>query len=396
MKIFILAGQFYPKIVGSGTATYLIAKELARRGHTVTVAVDKESKKLLLDTELSFNLEFINSYKEFATGKAGFREATSQIYSILKKSSFDIVHVYSYMQMLLLSLIRDMFDFPVVFTFWNTPYKLERAVGFYENSELDLQLARSIIEARKYNKMVLGSLCNYDSALSLGADPNITDYSYHGIDIGEFRNNLKKSTKVDLGTYLGKNLKANDTLITLPGRVIPRKGIIEAIDALVVVNKVCPSKLFLTGMIKPYSSEFADIVLDRAAKLGIKEKILVPRRFIPRDDLPAVYKRSDIVITPSYYEGLGLTAIEALVAARPLVATSVPGLNEIGKDGINCLLVPPRDSKSLAKAILKLLMDKKLSARLASAGPESVNKFDMKSFVDFLEITYSDLKGNKV
>lgn len=396
MKIFFLAGQFYPKIAGSATATYLIAKELARREHEVTVAVGEESRDLLTNVKLSFNIKHINSYDAFATGKAGFREATTEIYSILKNSSFDLVHVFSYMQMLLFSLIRDLFDFPVVFTFWNTPYKLERAVGFYENSELDLQLARSIIGAKKYNRIILGSRCYYNSALSLGADPNITDFSYHGVDINEFNNDLKNSFKVDLGIYFGKKLKPSDVLITLPGRIVPRKGMLEAIQALAVVNEARPSKLLLTGMAESYSTEFSQAVLHEATKLGIKEKILIPNRIIPRNHLPAIYKRSDIVITPSYYEGLCFTAIEALVAARPLVATSVPGLNEVVKDGENCLLVPPRNSQRLAESILKLLNNKNLASRLALAGPESVKKFDIKNFVDFLEATYAPLVRSEV
>lgn len=395
MRILFIAGQFYPKIVGSGTVTYFIAKHLAHRGHDITVAADDESRDLLKDTELSFSLKFIESYKEFATGKAGFREVTEQIYSLLKKSNFDIIHVFSYMQMLLFALIRDLFNIPVVFSFWNTPYKMERAVGFYNNSDLDIQLARSIIGAKKYDRMILGSQCSYNSALSLGADPNITDFTYYGIDIDEFYKDLENSSKVDLGIYFGKKLKPNDILITLPGRITPRKGILEAIQALSIVNKAVPSKLLLTGLVEAYDKEFSSLIKAEVNKLGLKERLLVPYKFIPRNHLPAVYKRSDIVIAPSYYEGLGLAAIEALVAARPLITTSVPGLNEIARDGKNSLMVPPRDSSSLAKAILRLLKDKKLARQLAKAGPSSVKKFDIGLFVGFLEKSYNNLLRNK-
>lgn len=391
MKIFFYSGQFYPKIVGSGTVAYLIAKELAKRGHEITVAVDKEIQLISKKTNYPFTVLYLDSLKEFATGATGLRKATTEIYYALKSQKFDIVHVYSFMPMLLISLMRDLIDCPVIFTFWNTPNKNERAIGFYNEPELDLQLARSIVDLKKYDRVIVGSEAWRGTALSLGINPEILDFSYIGIDLSEFKYKLKRNKSVDIRYYFGDKLKPNDVLITLPARITEQKGILEAIEALSIVNQTIPAKLLLTGMINPYKKEFANKILDKVKALGLSDQILIPLQEIKRNHMSMIYQRSDIVITPSYYEGLGLSAIEALASSRPLVATSVAGLNEIAKHGYNSLIVPPYDSKKLAEAIVRLLKDKNLASSLSSKGPESVKKFDIRNFVDFLEISYLKL-----
>jgi glycosyltransferase involved in cell wall biosynthesis len=143
-------------------------------------------------------------------------------------------------------------------------------------------------------------------------------------------------------------------------------------------------------MTEPYTPEFASEVKQIIKQLDLSEYILVPNKTIHRTHMPRIYQRSNIVITPSYYEGLGFTAVEALAAARPLVATDVPGLDEVCINNSNCLTVPPQDSQELANAINKLLNDETLANRLAQAAPASIQKFNMRNFVDFLETAYKN------
>jgi len=388
MKILIIAGKFYPMIVGSGTATYLVATELAKRGHDVTVVVDKEYRTLLKNEKLLFKIIYISGYTLYMTGKGDFRSPTSELYLKISKLNFDIIHVFNYLPMLLFSFMRDIFKSPVIFTFWNTPYKSERTIGFYNNSILDIQLAKNIINLKKYDKMILGSLCSYKSALMLGADPKRTHFKYHGIDIDKFNKDLKNYSINELDNYFDDSIQLTDTIIALPGRITERKGIIEALYAIKEVNLYQHVKLLLTGMSDPYSKNFANIIRKTANDLQITNNILIPNKNIPRKLMPIVYKRSNIVITPSYYEGLGFTAIEALAAGRPLICTDVPGLNEVGINRKNCLMIPPRNSKKLAKTIVRLLNDDVLTQKISDNGPKSIKKFDMKKFVYFVEKTY--------
>jgi glycosyltransferase involved in cell wall biosynthesis len=87
-----------------------------------------------------------------------------------------------------------------------------------------------------------------------------------------------------------------------------------------------------------------------------------------RRDIPACLAAADIVAVPSLQEGLGVAALEAMAAARPVVASRVGGLAEAVVDGETGLLVPPGEPAALAAALGRLARDLDLRARLGEAG----------------------------
>ena len=93
---------------------------------------------------------------------------------------------------------------------------------------------------------------------------------------------------------------------------------------------------------------------------------------VPWQQLADCYRRAGVFVMPSYYETFGISVIEAMAFGLPVVATNVGGLPEVVEDGITGILVPPGDSEALAAAIMRLLRDPQLSARLGQAGRERV------------------------
>lgn len=85
------------------------------------------------------------------------------------------------------------------------------------------------------------------------------------------------------------------------------------------------------------------------------------------DDMPRLYGSVDVVVLPSYREGLPRSLIEAAACALPLVTTDVPGCREVVSDGVDGLLVSRGDSDALARAIARLLDDPALARRLGHA-----------------------------
>ena len=85
------------------------------------------------------------------------------------------------------------------------------------------------------------------------------------------------------------------------------------------------------------------------------------------DDMPALLASTDIVVLPSYREGLPKSLIEAAACARPLITTDVPGCREVVTDGIDGLLVPACDALALAQAIARLQDDPSFARRLGEA-----------------------------
>ena len=92
-----------------------------------------------------------------------------------------------------------------------------------------------------------------------------------------------------------------------------------------------------------------------------------------RTDVGDLLAACDLFVLPSRAEGLGVAALEALGAARPVIATRVGGLADLIADGASGLLVPPEDPRSLAEAIARLRDDASLRERLAAAGPRRVD-----------------------
>jgi glycosyltransferase involved in cell wall biosynthesis len=91
-----------------------------------------------------------------------------------------------------------------------------------------------------------------------------------------------------------------------------------------------------------------------------------------RDDVSAILRGADIYVMPSHLEGLGTSVLDALSSGLPVVAARAGGIPEMIEDGVNGLLVPPRDAGALAAAVVRLLSQPEESARLGAAGPATV------------------------
>jgi glycosyltransferase involved in cell wall biosynthesis len=110
------------------------------------------------------------------------------------------------------------------------------------------------------------------------------------------------------------------------------------------------------------------------------------------DDMPALLATVDIVVLPSYREGLPKILIEAAACALPLVTTDVPGCREVVAHEVDGLLVPPRDATALANAIARLQDDKMLAQRLGNAAREkALAEFDEQTIIKKTLEVYREL-----
>jgi glycosyltransferase involved in cell wall biosynthesis len=105
----------------------------------------------------------------------------------------------------------------------------------------------------------------------------------------------------------------------------------------------------------------------QAAPLGARVRFLGFRT-----DVAAVLAAADVAVLPSLNEGLGVAALEAMAAARPVIASGVGGLVEVLAGGDAGVLVPPGDANALADALGGLAADAALRARFADAGRRRV------------------------
>lgn len=112
-----------------------------------------------------------------------------------------------------------------------------------------------------------------------------------------------------------------------------------------------------------------------------------------RADAPALIAAADALVLSSDHEGLPVAVMEALALGRPVVSTAVGGVPEAVRDGVEGLLVPPRDPEALAAAIVRLAADADLRAHLAAGATARAATFDGRNARRTYETAYDALTG---
>ncbi|TMK61064.1 MAG: glycosyltransferase family 4 protein [Actinobacteria bacterium] len=106
-------------------------------------------------------------------------------------------------------------------------------------------------------------------------------------------------------------------------------------------------------------------------------------------ELPAVAAACDLYLGPATGgESFGVVLVEAMAAGLPVVASDIPGYDEVVRDGVNGLLVPPGNPDALAVAAGRVLDEPALAGRLAAAGRDRAAIFDWSVVVEAIEEAY--------
>ncbi len=154
-------------------------------------------------------------------------------------------------------------------------------------------------------------------------------------------------------------------VILYHGRVDRRKGALDLLDAYAELlrrgHPVARRAWLLYSGIGPDSAAVAE----RVEVLGLNEQF-TSLGYVNYDDVPAVYRRGDIFVSPTYSEGFSNTILEAMSASLPVLSCEVVGVVDCLRDGENGLLVPPGNIPALADALARLLDDAPLRRRLAA------------------------------
>jgi glycosyltransferase involved in cell wall biosynthesis len=170
----------------------------------------------------------------------------------------------------------------------------------------------------------------------------------------------REVTRDELGARAG-----DVVLLSLAG-LVRRKGLDVLLEALA---ELASDQVVAITWVAGEGPERA--ALDaRAVELGLAGRV----RFLgARNDAAELLSACDVFVLPARREGLGVAALEAMAAARPVVASRVGGLAEAVVDGSTGLLVPPEDPRALASALRRVVLDPALRARLGAAGPRRID-----------------------
>jgi glycosyltransferase involved in cell wall biosynthesis len=103
---------------------------------------------------------------------------------------------------------------------------------------------------------------------------------------------------------------------------------------------------------------------------------------VSRGQVGKFYQQADVFVLPTISDGFALTQLEALAHGLPVIVT--PNCGQVVQDGVTGFIVPPRDSKALARAILRFVHDRKLTLKMAPRCRESVQRFSITNCGDRL------------
>ena len=179
-------------------------------------------------------------------------------------------------------------------------------------------------------------------------------------------------------------------VVMFPARLIRDKGLDEFINAVKLLRPDFPTVRFVlvgrTDVINPTS------VTQSELQNWVDQGIVEWWGF--SNDMATTLRQADMVVLPSYREGLPRSLIEAAATALPVVTTDVPGCRDVVRHGETGLLVPAYDGTATATAIRQLLNTPNQARAMGTMGREMAEaEFSVKTFVELSLASYTALEA---
>ena len=186
-------------------------------------------------------------------------------------------------------------------------------------------------------------------------------------------------------------------VLTVVGPLAPLKGQDDAIETFAdLLSSGCDADLLLVGSAKFSAAGtqldnvgFARALHSLAAERGIGERV----RFLGEraDVADLLLAATDLLLMPFWREGFGRVAVEAMAMGVPVAAAAIGGPLDIVRDGVDGLLLPPRQPHAWSRELLPLVQSRKLREELGVHRPERARDFDIERNVDAMLSLYREL-----
>jgi len=357
----------FPPIIG-GVETHLtiLLPQLVKLGHKVSLltgSVEGASGRCKYEGAEIYRTPIMDLNWLYKRGLSGLEEEVKETFSsFLGESHPDIVHVhnmhyFSQIHVKTLESLSKKRGVPFILTAHNV-----------WDDILFLELTHRI----NWSQIIAVSHFIKKEIIGIGIDDKKITVVHHGVDQERFTPGV--DTKGILAKY--PQLKGK-RVIFHPARIGLAKGCDFSIKAMNIVRQKDPNTmLVLAGsknIIDWEGSQQKDIayLVDLIKHFGMDDNVLI--NMYTLDEVKELYEVSDICLYPSSApEPFGLTMLEAMSMAKPMIVTNMGGMPEIIKDGVNGFVVPVRDFEAMAAKICQLLEDVKLRERFGYTGRQMV------------------------
>ncbi len=318
-----------------------------------------------------------------------------KIYKIIKKEKPDIVHTHTSKAGILgrwaTFLLRTTYPELRTIKTIHTPHG-HVFYGYFGKIKTTIFLLIEKLTAKITDKLLALTEGEKNESIKFGVGklnqweivPCGVDYDHIKSKIGIKNEKLLKELNIQKGTIV----------IGTVARLEPIKGVRYFIEAIKLIYSSFVLNYPLLFLIVGDGSERKKLEQE-VKKSGLQKKIIFTGM---RDDVEELISLMDIYVQPSLNEGMGKTIVIAQLLGKPVVSTKVQGIPSVVLDNYTGLLVNPKDSFSLAEAIIKLIKDEKLRLTMGHNAQLWVNKlvdnypqFSVQRMIYLLDKFYTQL-----
>jgi len=296
-----------------------------------------------------------------------------RLWSYFKKEKFDMVHTNNPKPGLLGQLAARMAGVPIIM---NTVHGL-----YFQNNSSYLKRRFFIfiekIAAKCSDLVFFVNKEDMETALRERiCSKKVIKYLGGGIDVEKFNPDIFSQSF--LAGKRGKlGIKPNYRVIGIVARLVREKGYLDLFRAFKAVLKTFPETTLL--VIGPKEPEKTDAIKPEIVEsYGIENSVVFLGE---RADVDQIYPLMDVFVLPSYREGLGVAILEAMAEKRPVVASNIRGCREEIENGKNGILVPIKNPKKLAEAIVYLFNNPGKAKELGDSARIRVQRYFKESLI---------------
>lgn len=309
-------------------------------------------------------------------------DVTAELRQSVKQARPDLIHANSIRAGLVATIATARLDMPVV---WHLHDELpgHPLSTFIRLFALLASRSRFLAVSHAVSKNFRGAVAPLQKRLTV---------ILNAIDETRFAPDARERTfkRVELG------VENAECVVGIVGQITPRKGQLELVRAFANVLKELPKAVLIVVGAPLFNrdQDYAELLIEAARKLGIANSV---RMLGSRSDVASIMQSLDLLVVSSTVEPFGLVAVEAMACGTPVIATNTGGLAEIIEHAQTGWLIPARDERALAAAIITLTNRPALRTRLAARAKQSLTpRFSCGRYMIELNDYYRSLTNPEV
>jgi phosphatidyl-myo-inositol alpha-mannosyltransferase len=372
LRICQVSAAYYPYPSGLTEHVHFLSTALRGRGHHVeilTTSFGNDGPPVAGVTRFG-RARLIPLNKSYGTVPFGWR-MSGQVKRYLAANEFDVLHLHG--------------TYPPDIAFWALRHaRVPTVVTFHTVAFGDYRAGAAVLRVlmRRWNRKLGGRIAESEAALRFQSQffPGEFRLIPPGVDVARFHPGVEPLPEL-----------ASDgaPVVLFVGRLDARKGLPVLLGAFArVLAAGTRARLVVAG-----KGQMFEECRERAAELGIAGDVHFAG-FVPAELLPRYYASADVYCSPALGgEAYGIVLLEAMAAGAPVIASDIPGYNEVVQDGVSGVLAAPGSEEALAAAIRDLLGDAERRQALSNAGRAQAESLSWARIAERVEDYYRTAIG---